>query len=171
MTIVLYAYFLQRQMGPQRADFQEPGACSEQELSAAAASSAPITEVLREHRSEILLRGLVLARHVDALERGQVEEAREAHHGFHFALYRGAQSEWLLRAIEPAWRNSERYLFAAPEGDVDHAATQAEHGGILAACARGDAAAAAEATRRHLEGAGRRIRTLLAHRVRPEESA
>lgn len=112
-----------------------------------------------------------LARHVDALGRGQVEEAREAHHGFHFALYRGAQSEWLLRAIEPAWRNSERYLFAAPEGDVDHAATQAEHEGILAACAQGDADAAAEATRRHIEGAGCRIRTLLAHRVRPEESA
>lgn len=60
MTIVLYAYFLQRQMGPQRADFQEPGASSEQEPSAAAASSAAITEVLRAHRAEIMLRALVL---------------------------------------------------------------------------------------------------------------
>lgn len=60
MTIVLYAYFLQRQMGPQRADFQEPGASSEQELSAAAAPSAAITEVLRAHRAEIMLRALVL---------------------------------------------------------------------------------------------------------------
>ncbi|MCT1590164.1 calcium:proton antiporter [Kocuria palustris] len=60
MTIVLYAYFLQRQMGPQRADFQEPGASAESEPPAAAASSAAITEVLRAHRSEILLRGLVL---------------------------------------------------------------------------------------------------------------
>lgn len=60
MTIVLYAYFLQRQMGPQRADFQEPGASSEQEPSAAAASGAAITEVLRAHRAEIMLRALVL---------------------------------------------------------------------------------------------------------------
>ena len=60
MTIVLYAYFLQRQMGPQRADFQEPGASSEQEPSAAAAPSAAITEVLRAHRAEIMLRALVL---------------------------------------------------------------------------------------------------------------
>lgn len=60
MTIVLYAYFLQRQMGPQRADFQEPGASSDPELPAAAASSAAITEVLRAHRAEIMLRALVL---------------------------------------------------------------------------------------------------------------
>ena len=106
-----------------------------------------------------------LAHHADALERGQVEEARQAHHAFHFALYAGAGSEWLLRAIEPAWRNSARYLFAAPEGDVDHAATQAEHEAILAACRAGDAAAAEAAMRAHLEGAGRRIATLLAHRV------
>lgn len=60
MTIVLYAYFLQRQMGPQRADFQEPGASSDPELPAAAASGAAITEVLRAHRAEIMLRALVL---------------------------------------------------------------------------------------------------------------
>lgn len=60
MTIVLYAYFLQRQMGPQRADFQEPGASSAPELPAAAASSAAITEVLRAQRAEIMLRALVL---------------------------------------------------------------------------------------------------------------
>ncbi|MCT1602858.1 calcium:proton antiporter [Kocuria sp. p3-SID1433] len=60
MTIVLYAYFLQRQMGPQRADFQEPGAPSDPELPAAAASSAAITDVLRAQRAEIMLRALVL---------------------------------------------------------------------------------------------------------------
>ena len=60
MTIVFYAYFLQRQMGPQRADFQEPGASSAPELPAAAASSAAITEVLRAQRAEIMLRALVL---------------------------------------------------------------------------------------------------------------
>lgn len=60
MTIVLYAYFLQRQMGPQRADFQEPAASLDPELPAAAASSAPITEVLRAYRAEIMLRALVL---------------------------------------------------------------------------------------------------------------
>lgn len=60
MTIVLYAYFLQRQMGPQRADFQEPGASSDPELPAAASSGAAITEVLRAHRAEIMLRALVL---------------------------------------------------------------------------------------------------------------
>lgn len=60
LTIVLYAYFLQRQMGSQRADFQEPGASSDPELPAAAASGAAITEVLRAHRAEIMLRALVL---------------------------------------------------------------------------------------------------------------
>ncbi len=48
---------------------------------------------------------------------------------------------------------------------MDHAATQAEHEAILAACRAGDAAAAEAAMRAHLEGAGRRIATLLAHRV------
>lgn len=106
-----------------------------------------------------------LDRHVAALEEGHLELARLAHHDFHFALYRAAGSEWLLRAIEPAWRNAERYLFAAPKGDVDHAATLREHEELLDTCARGDADMAAAATRRHIESAGCRIATLLARAV------
>lgn len=60
MTVLLYAYFLQRQMGPQRGDFQEvdeaAGPTGEPEES----STGSVAEVLRTHRSEILVRALVL---------------------------------------------------------------------------------------------------------------
>ncbi|MER7080764.1 Ca2+:H+ antiporter [Saccharopolyspora kobensis] len=55
LTVLLYAYFLHRQMGEQRADFQEvsasPGADEERPA---------ISEVLSKHRSEIVLRAVVL---------------------------------------------------------------------------------------------------------------
>jgi Ca2+/H+ antiporter len=70
MTIVLYAYFLQRQMGPQRADFQEPGASSDPELPAAAASSAAITDD-RHGRHEHRLRGGVRAAVADQSRKGE----------------------------------------------------------------------------------------------------
>ncbi|WP_246025621.1 calcium:proton antiporter [Saccharopolyspora antimicrobica] len=56
LTVLLYAFFLHRQMGKQRADFQEvsasPGADDDERPS--------ISEVLSQHRSEIVLRALVL---------------------------------------------------------------------------------------------------------------
>lgn len=56
LTVTLYAFFLQRQMGKQRADFQEvsaiPGADGHERAS--------ISEVLSRHRSEITLRALIL---------------------------------------------------------------------------------------------------------------
>ncbi|MGB3374478.1 MAG: calcium:proton antiporter [Microbacterium sp.] len=59
LTVGLYAFFLVRQMGAQRADFQEV-------TDAVPARSAPdaarssITAVLRRHRSELLVRTLLL---------------------------------------------------------------------------------------------------------------
>ncbi|MDA3648442.1 calcium:proton antiporter [Saccharopolyspora indica] len=54
LTVVLYAFFLHRQMGEQRADFQEVSAAPDDH------ERPGISEVLAQHRSEIALRALVL---------------------------------------------------------------------------------------------------------------
>ncbi|UJP11652.1 calcium:proton antiporter [Microbacterium sp. KUDC0406] len=55
LTLLLYGFFLARQTGAQAADFIEPGHAED-----VAAPRRPIREILREHRSEILLRTAVL---------------------------------------------------------------------------------------------------------------
>lgn len=57
LTVALYSYFLYRQTGPQRADFQEVDAVRH---SLAVKPRPPVRTVLREHRSEIVGRVLVL---------------------------------------------------------------------------------------------------------------
>lgn len=106
-----------------------------------------------------------LTEHNRAIEAGLVEDARQAHRQFHFTLYEAAGSEWLLRSIDPAWRNGERYRFAAPSGDVDHQVSASEHQQILDACAGHDPEAASDAMRRHILGAGIRISSLLGRAV------
>lgn len=62
LTVVLYAFFLARQMGAQRADFQEVGA--DIETTEAFASPKParasILSVIAQHRTEVIARTLVL---------------------------------------------------------------------------------------------------------------
>ncbi|MBN7792293.1 calcium:proton antiporter [Microbacterium esteraromaticum] len=54
LTLGLYVFFLVRQMGAQRGDFQEIGA------SAASETHAGIREVIRRHRGELIARTLLL---------------------------------------------------------------------------------------------------------------
>ncbi len=57
LTVVMYAYFLYRQTGPQSADFQE---CGDAERDEVAQRQVPVRVVIRQHRGEILGRVLVL---------------------------------------------------------------------------------------------------------------
>ncbi|MGD6740465.1 calcium:proton antiporter [Streptomyces sp. BH106] len=63
-TLVLYAFFLYRQMGPQRDDFQEvtaaPSAPGATTTSEGHRSRSSILEVLSAHRTEVLSRAVVL---------------------------------------------------------------------------------------------------------------
>ncbi|MER6992210.1 calcium:proton antiporter [Saccharopolyspora hirsuta] len=56
LTVLLYAFFLQRQMGKQRGDFQEVSA----QHDTTPERRTAITEVLSQHRSELALRALAL---------------------------------------------------------------------------------------------------------------
>jgi len=83
--------------------------------------------------------------------------ARQAHADFHFALYRAGGSQWLARAIEPVWQNSERYRFGSAQTAVQLERNRQEHQAILDACVARDADAAEQALRNHLAGAVQRI--------------
>ena len=72
-----------------------------------------------------------------------------AHTDFHFALYRAAESTWLLRLIRPVWETSERYCLEAP-ACLGLATRAAEHEEILAACEAHDPDRAASALYDHL---------------------
>lgn len=84
------------------------------------------------------------------LAKNDLRAARDAHERFHFALYEAAGNAWLLRSLQPLWRNSERYRlesFRHPEVAVLR--TQ-QHKDLLAAVVRGDAPAAAQHLADHL---------------------
>jgi DNA-binding GntR family transcriptional regulator len=87
--------------------------------------------------------------YADAHARGDLRRAREAHAAFHFALYRAAGSEWLLRLIRPAWENCERYRAISLQRR-SAAQVEREHVRILDACRRHRPDRAAEELARHL---------------------
>jgi DNA-binding GntR family transcriptional regulator len=72
-----------------------------------------------------------------------------AHAAFHFALYRAADSAWLLRLIRPVWETSERYCLEVPQCR-QLAARAGEHAAILEACEAGEPDRAALALHHHL---------------------
>jgi DNA-binding GntR family transcriptional regulator len=77
--------------------------------------------------AELELARTALADKRAAEARGEVAAARELHESFHFGLYAASGSEWLMRCIEPAWRNAERYRVESMR-DPDHfRARDAEH--------------------------------------------
>lgn len=98
----------------------------------------------------------LLARYRELVGADRRVEAREVHTDFHFALYRASGSRWLLHAIEPVWRNSERYRFAAGSGESAQVLL-AEHDAILDACRAGDAECASNALADHLQRAAARM--------------
>lgn len=102
--------------------------------------------------------GSALEAHVAALADGDVDRARTAHQRFHFAVYEACGSRWLIRSIEPAWRNSERYRFAAISDASHQEQSDREHQTLLDACIRNSPNDAEVAMRNHLSSACGRIR-------------
>lgn len=49
------------------------------------------------------------ARRIAAVQQGATLESIRAHEDFHFKLYESCGNPWIMRAILPGWRNSERY--------------------------------------------------------------
>lgn len=91
-----------------------------------------------------------LAEHLDAGARGDRVTARDAHERFHFAMYRASGSEWLVRSIGPAWRNSERYRVESMR-HPEHVAKRArEHEQMVEALEARDADAAERLLIAHL---------------------
>ena len=93
--------------------------------------------------------------HLDAYDEarrhGDIRAAVRAHGSFHFALYEGARSAWLLRLIRPAWDSCERYrpvLLAKGALQDRHEELDVE---LLDACSAHDPERAAKALHDHLE--------------------
>lgn len=82
--------------------------------------------------------------------RGDRVAARDAHERFHFAMYRACGSEWLVRSIGPAWRNSERYRVESMRHPEHVKARAAEHVGMLEALEAHDGERAARLLVSHL---------------------
>lgn len=85
-----------------------------------------------------------------AIRTSQWDEHRRSHRAFHFALYNGCNSPWLMRVLEMLWENSERYqrISAERRGTPDERAR--EHGLILAAAETRDGEKLAEAMLFHI---------------------
>lgn len=96
-------------------------------------------------------------------------EAREAHKEVHFLVYRASESRWLLHALEPVWRNSERYRFAS--GHLSGSQLHSEHLPIIEACAANDPEAAGAALVRQLEGAFSRMIESVSHALEDRQGA
>ncbi|MEU4601452.1 GntR family transcriptional regulator [Kribbella sp. NPDC023972] len=95
--------------------------------------------------------------------------ARQAHADFHFAIYRAGGSQWLARAIEPVWQNSERYRFGSRPTAVLIEQNRVEHQAILDACVARDPDAAERALRNHLAGAFQRITETMTRRAEGDQ--
>ncbi|ADB52308.1 GntR family transcriptional regulator [Conexibacter woesei] len=91
-----------------------------------------------------------LDEHVAARRRGDQVGARNAHERFHFTMYRACGSDWLVRSIGPAWRNSERYRVESMRHPAHVARRAEEHVQMLAALEEGDAEAAVALLASHL---------------------
>ncbi|WP_207781910.1 GntR family transcriptional regulator [Phytoactinopolyspora limicola] len=102
-----------------------------------------------------------LQRHEAFLAANDADAARQAHTEFHFLLYQAAGSRWLLRSIEPAWQNSERYRFSSAHENAYNDRSHEEHVELLNACLTRDPQRAEAAMRVHLEGAMSRMRAAM----------
>lgn len=103
--------------------------------------------------------------HIALVASGDPIGARTAHTLFHFALYQAGGSQWLLRAIEPVWENSERYRFTHAPDAEGAAHSNLEHAALLSACEAHDVEGAALALVNHIDGASERMRETLLLRL------
>lgn len=86
----------------------------------------------------------------EADERGDLIASRDAHERFHFAMYEASGSNWLVRSIQPLWRNSERYRVESMR-HPDHVQMRAaEHSAMLEAIERDEGAEAVTLLVSHL---------------------
>lgn len=108
-----------------------------------------------------------LKRYTALVEADLVVEAREAHTSLHFTLYKASGSRWLVHAIEPVWRNSERYRFASQEHEPGES-LHGEHEPIIRACVEHDPERAGNALTRHL---GKAAERMAANIPEPEEGS
>jgi DNA-binding GntR family transcriptional regulator len=114
-----------------------------------------------------------LADHLQLSRAHDSAGARQAHADFHFAIYRASGSQWLPRAIEPVWQNSERYRFGSRQTAFLIERNRQEHQAILDACAERDPDGAELALRAHLSGAFQRISETMTRRAEgnPQEAS
>ena len=99
-------------------------------------------------------------------QRGDLIASRDLHERFHFTLYEASASAWLVRSIQPVWRNSERYRVKSM-GDAEHFRRRdAEHRLMLGSLQEGHGVAAV----RHLVSHLRSSVDLVASTVAPSES-
>jgi DNA-binding GntR family transcriptional regulator len=78
---------------------------------------------------------------------------RVHHRAFHFGLYEKCNSPWLIRFTDMLWSNSERYQRMTTQIRGEMTERMDEHRAVLDACEAGDAEAAGEAMRAHLDRA------------------
>jgi DNA-binding GntR family transcriptional regulator len=98
-----------------------------------------------------------LSRTVQARHDGDHAASWAADEDFHFALYRGAGSEWLLRLITPLWGTSERYRRMSQSPDRDFSERYQEHMSILDACIAREGELAARRLGTHLARSANRL--------------
>lgn len=99
------------------------------------------------------------------LASGDRRLARDAHERFHFTLYEAAHNPWLLRSIQPLWRNAERYRLESFRHPEIAAQRACEHEAILAAVVAGDGATAERRMVEHLTASMRLVEDSLAEGV------
>lgn len=101
-----------------------------------------------------------------AIERHDLVAARAAHEEFHYSIYRASGSTWLMRAIGPTWRNSERYRAPGMMSEPSNIAKRrAEHELILQSCIERDPVRARAALSEHLLSTVRGLNPSAAERI------
>lgn len=105
-------------------------------------TSAPLDAVAQDE----LLGLLSKMRH--AATNADTDEVLRLNRDFHFAIYRGCASPWLLYLIEMLWQHNERYQRLSLEFRDD--AADAEHRAIVDALVANDPESAARALEEHL---------------------
>jgi DNA-binding GntR family transcriptional regulator len=138
-------------------------------------------EDLREiYDARLALEALALRRAAEQISTEKLEQARAAlkalsgnrrrgapsiwvaHQRFHFALYEGAGSRWLMRLITPLWESSERYRISiVRKGRFDM--RQSEHEAIFAAVADHESELAADLLHDHLSQTANDIASKMGH--------
>lgn len=99
---------------------------------------------------------------LNAMSDDSSTDTTAAHEAFHFSLYRGAGSSWMLRTIRPLWETSERYCLSMPESRQLKQRT-GEHEAILEACIARQPDRAGSALYNHLATTANNLAVRMGH--------